>query len=94
MEEKSDENQQNGDIFDRDAYLKNVEEFEDVEIAVTGRAVSKVNRKYVSKQSIKGSDYFRLEATIKLTSITLIWKVIWYFRGPLDWTLLEIMLCI
>ena len=58
MEEKSDENQQNGDIFDRDAYLKNVEEFEDVEIAVTGRTVSKVNRKYVSKQRMQGSDAF------------------------------------
>ena len=58
MEEKSDENQQNGDIFDRDAYLKNVEEFEDVEIAVTGRTVSKVNRKYVSKQTMQGSDGF------------------------------------
>ena len=72
MEEKSDENQQNGDVFDRDAYLKNVEEFEDVEIAVTGRAVSKVNRKYVSNQGIEGIDDFQLEATIKRTSITLI----------------------
>ena len=71
MEEKSDENQQNGDIFDRDAYLKNVEEFEDVEIAVTGRAISKVNRKYVSKQGIKGIGDFRFEATFKLISVIL-----------------------
>ena len=45
MEEKQEEN---GNAFDREAYLKNVEEFEDVEIVVPGRTVSKVNRKRVS----------------------------------------------
>ena len=52
MEEKPDENHErnpiSGEIFDREAYLKNVEEFEDVEIVVPGRTVSKVNRKHVS----------------------------------------------
>ena len=46
MEEKQEEN---GDAFDREAYLKNVEQFEDVEIVVPGRTVSKVNRKHVSR---------------------------------------------
>ena len=45
MEEKPEEN---GDAFDREAYLRNVEEFEDVEIVVPGRTVSKVNRKHVN----------------------------------------------
>ena len=45
MEEKQEEN---GDAFDREAYLRNVEEFEDVEIVVPGRTVSKVNRKHVN----------------------------------------------
>ena len=42
MEEKQEEN------FDREAYLKNDEQFEDIEIVVPGRTVSKVNRKHVS----------------------------------------------
>ena len=46
LEEKPEEN---GDAFDREAYLRNVEEFEDVEIVVPGRTVSKINRKHVSK---------------------------------------------
>ena len=45
LEEKPEEN---GDAFDREAYLRNVEEFEDVEIVVPGRTVSKINRKHVS----------------------------------------------
>jgi len=40
LEEKQEEN------FDREAYLKNDEQFEDIEIVVPGRTVSKVNRKH------------------------------------------------
>ena len=48
MEEKPDENLQNGELFDREAYLKTVEEFDDVEIVVPGRSqTSRVNRKHV-----------------------------------------------
>ena len=44
LEEKQDEN---GDAFDREAYLKNEEQFQDVEIVVPGRTVSNINRKHV-----------------------------------------------
>ena len=47
MEEKPEEN---GEMFDREAYLRNVEEFEDVEVVVPGRTVSKINRKHVSSK--------------------------------------------
>lgn len=50
MEEKPDENlgrnPNSGEIFDRESYLKNTEEFEDVEIVVPGRTVSNINRKH------------------------------------------------
>ena len=44
LEEKQEEN---GDAFDREAYLKNEEQFQDVEIVVPGRTVSNINRKHV-----------------------------------------------
>jgi len=43
LEEKQDEN---GDAFDREVYLKNEEQFQDVEIVVPGRTVSNINRKH------------------------------------------------
>ena len=45
LEEKQEEN---GDAFDREAYLRNEEQFQDVEIVVPGRTVSNINRKHVS----------------------------------------------
>lgn len=37
LNEKPDETAVNGAVFDRESYLRNVEEFEDVEVVVTGR---------------------------------------------------------
>ena len=49
LAEKRDETAQNGEIFDREAYLKNVEEFEDVEVVVSGRSTAaSINKLHVS----------------------------------------------
>ena len=48
MAEKPDESTQNGEIFDREAYLRDVEQFEDVEVVVAGRNSVKIDRKAVS----------------------------------------------
>lgn len=47
LTEKPDETTQNGEIFDREAYLRDVEGFEDVEVVVSGRNAVKVDRKSV-----------------------------------------------
>ena len=43
LDEKPEENGQQ--LFDREAYLKQVEQFEDVEVVVPGRSSAKINRK-------------------------------------------------
>ena len=45
LNEKPDETAVNGAIFDREAYLRDVEEFEDVEIVVAGRNSVQVGRR-------------------------------------------------
>ena len=46
LAEKPEEQQANGEVFDREAYLRDVEHFEDVEVVVSGRnAVSRIDRK-------------------------------------------------
>jgi hypothetical protein len=37
----------NGEVFDPDAYLRNVEQFEDVEVVIQGRNSVRVDRKQV-----------------------------------------------
>ena len=49
MEEKQEEN---GDAFDREAYLRNEEQFQDVEIVVPGRTVSNINQKSWKRQQV------------------------------------------
>jgi len=45
LNEKPDEQAVNGAVFDREAYLRNVEEFEDVEVVVAGRNSVSVGKK-------------------------------------------------
>lgn len=47
LAEKQDESTANGAIFDREAYLREVENFEDVEVVVAGRNSVKIDRKSV-----------------------------------------------
>ena len=45
LNEKPDELAVNGAVFDREEYLKNVEEFEDLEVVVAGRNTVTVGKK-------------------------------------------------
>jgi hypothetical protein len=40
----------NGEVFDPDAYLRNVEQFEDVEVVIQGRNSVRVDRKQVGSK--------------------------------------------
>ena len=51
LSQKPDENPQNGEVFDPDAYLRNVEQFDDVEVVIQGRNSVRVDRKQVRIQS-------------------------------------------
>ncbi len=50
MSQKPDENPQNGEVFDQEAYLRNVEQFEDVEVVISGRNNVRVDRKQVNNK--------------------------------------------
>lgn len=53
LNEKPDETPVNGAIFDRDSYLRNVEEFEDIEVVIAGR-----NNVTVGKGSQRGEKLY------------------------------------
>jgi hypothetical protein len=48
LAEKPEDTAQNGEVFDRDTYLRQEEGFEDVEVVVSGRNSVKIDRKTVS----------------------------------------------
>ena len=50
LSQKPDENPQNGEVFDQEAYLRNVEQFEDVEVVISGRNNVRVDRKQVKNK--------------------------------------------
>jgi len=47
LSQKPDDNPQNGEVFDPDAYLRNVEQFDDVEVVIQGRNSVRVDKKQV-----------------------------------------------
>jgi hypothetical protein len=47
LAEKAEDNPQNGEIFNREAYLRDVENFEDVEVVVSGRNSVRTDRRRV-----------------------------------------------
>jgi hypothetical protein len=52
LSQKPDENVQNGEVFDPEAYLRNVEQFEDVEVVISGRNSVRIDRKQVKTRVI------------------------------------------
>ena len=52
LSEKPEENAGNGEVFDREAYLRDIENFEDIEVVVAGRNSVKIDRKHVSVNCI------------------------------------------
>jgi hypothetical protein len=47
LSQKPDETPQNGEVFDPEAYLRNVEQFDDVEVVIQGRNSVRIDRKQV-----------------------------------------------
>ena len=74
LNQKPDETAVNGAIFDRDAYLRDVEEFEDVEVVVSGR-----NSVHVGKRTQERAEKLFLHYSQRWAKD--------YLRRRLDWVM-------